>query len=215
MSRSELDRKAKEVLEAVWANDGKASTTDVKEYTGIEKNQIVHYRYQKLEDKGLIETEKVERDGTLPVTVATLTEKGHQNVEAVIETDKPPLTEQLDELREAFGQLQEEVYGEVGQVDELTDKMDRVEARINSLEGVEKKVDDLNRVVDTLAYLVATESHALTDRRQVYGIAEYAESKTNDYRESLAVTPTDMSDDWLRKGETHVPDHWDSMGGEQ
>ena len=51
----DLDAKALEVLESIYELGGEASTTEVKEYTGIEQNAIIHYRFDKLEEQGIVE----------------------------------------------------------------------------------------------------------------------------------------------------------------
>ena len=60
----DLDAKGFEVLESIYEQGGEASTTEVKEYTGIEKNAIIHYRFDKLEEQGLLRWEPGKFRGT-------------------------------------------------------------------------------------------------------------------------------------------------------
>ena len=77
----DLDAKGFEVLESIYELGGEASTTEVKEYTGIEKNAIIHYRFDKLEEQGIVEMGTGEVQGNrLPPKVAELTEAGGERI---------------------------------------------------------------------------------------------------------------------------------------
>ena len=88
---SDLDAKALEVLEAVYESGGEANTSEIKEYTGIQKNGIVHYRYEKLEEAGLIERKSGEAEGTkFATTVVSLTEEGEQEIRGYRSAESAP-----------------------------------------------------------------------------------------------------------------------------
>jgi DNA-binding PadR family transcriptional regulator len=152
-----LDRKAKLVLEAIYNLGGEANTSEIKEYTGIEKNGIVRYRYDKLEERGLIETRTVDEGGTLPITVARLTEKGEEDVGQIIDNGEPTLIERVDELRETVIDLRDTVETFDGRVDEIeSDERDVVGAKhaaeeaIDRVEDVETRVREVESDVDSI-----------------------------------------------------------------
>jgi len=97
---SDLDAKALEVLEAIYESGGEADTSEIKEYTGIQKNGIIHYRYEKLEDAGLIETRTGEPDGSkVPPTVAELTEAAQEKIDGgLFGEEEATIVERMDRI---------------------------------------------------------------------------------------------------------------------
>lgn len=178
--QSDLDEKSREVLEAIWANEEQATTTDIKEYTGIEASQVVIYRFEKLKKRGLIEVEQPDGyGGANPPKVAELTEKGQQNVETIIDAGKPPLSKQMDDTREAFSDLRDEVYSEIGEAKELTARVEDVEQRLDEIqqqldeerendealrrvESLEDEMDDLVLALGGLVRKTKDEDHGLS-----------------------------------------------------
>lgn len=79
----EIDTDAREILRAIDHNGGTATTTEIRRESGLE-NSSVRYRYGKLEDAGLVETQKdhdATPDGVAPMTVATITDKGRRKID--------------------------------------------------------------------------------------------------------------------------------------
>ena len=109
----DLDGKSIEVLEAVYENGGEATTSEIKEYTGIEKNAIIHYRMEKLEDLGLGETGHEEVGGNrLPLKTVALTEEGERQVQGgLFEEETPTVVERMDRLERQFGRVLDELQG--------------------------------------------------------------------------------------------------------
>jgi DNA-binding MarR family transcriptional regulator len=103
---SDLDSKAMEVLEAVYENGGEADTSEIKQYTGIEKNGVVHYRYDKLEEAGLIETRAGDPDGAkVPPTVVTLTEEAEAKVaDGLFAEQEQTMVERMDRVERQYRQ---------------------------------------------------------------------------------------------------------------
>lgn len=126
----ELDRKAIEVLQAIQQNGGEANTSEIRARTNL-KNNIIHYRYDKLEDLDLIETEPGDDDAGsgLPPTVARLTDQGVEELEEglVSGTALPPDT-----------------------IDDLTDRVDRLEARVDAVATVKDDMEDLDERIRVL-----------------------------------------------------------------
>jgi hypothetical protein len=153
---SDLDAKALEVLEAVYESGGEANTSEIKEYTGIRKNGIVHYRYEKLEDAGLIETKSGDSESTqFTTTVAVLTEEGEQEIRGGLLGDEgATMVERMERLERQYRQAQDALrevrrdferwrYDE--EADEEIDAValrDQVEAALEGRERIEAKLEE-------------------------------------------------------------------------
>ena len=104
---------------------------EIKEYTGIEKNGIVLYRLnEKLVPEGLVETRKVDHgDGSLGVTIASLTDRGTQVVGRILDDGEtgPSLAEEVQILRAEVEDLRETVQMYEGHLDAAEERLDAVE----------------------------------------------------------------------------------------
>lgn len=79
--KQDLDWKAIAILDELRENGNQANTTQLKHATGW-NSSVIHYRYDKLVDAGLITKRKGHTDtDRIPPTVATLTEEGEQAIE--------------------------------------------------------------------------------------------------------------------------------------
>lgn len=167
---SELDAKALEVLEAVYENGGEADTSEIKEYTGIKKNGIVHYRYEKLEDAGLIETRTGEPDGTkMPPTVAVITEKAEKEINGgLFGEEGATVVERMDRLERQYRQAVEalrevqrdferwrfdpETDEEIGAW-EIAERIEELEGMAEQIEDVHEEVGDIEEVHERVSQL--------------------------------------------------------------
>ncbi|WP_436346988.1 winged helix-turn-helix transcriptional regulator [Natronorubrum sp. FCH18a] len=80
---NQFDSDSREIIRAISHNNGRATTTEIRRETGLE-NSSVRYRYGKLENAGLIETQKdhdATLDGVAPMTVATITGKARRKID--------------------------------------------------------------------------------------------------------------------------------------
>ena len=151
MAQEDLDRKAKLVLEAVYELGGEADTSEVKEYTGIDSNGVVHYRYDKLEEVGLVETRTVNRGDTLDVTVAALTDRGHDRVGDILDNGEGlTVVEQLESLETIVQDLHNDVRRFEGRLDAVEDRLDEVNRRFESVEEVDALREDVEGVLSEL-----------------------------------------------------------------
>jgi len=151
MAQEDLDRKAKLVLEAVYELGGEADTSEVKDYTGIDSNGVVHYRYDKLEDVGLVETRTVDRGDVLDVTVATLTDRGHERVGDILDNGEgPTVVEQLAALESIVKDLHSDVQRFEGRLDAVEDRLDEVNSRFESAEEVDAVLEDADGLLSEL-----------------------------------------------------------------
>lgn len=151
----ELDRKSELVLEAIYELDGEANTSEIKDYTGIQKNGIISYRYDKLEDAGLIETRTVDTGDTLPITIAELTEQGHKEVGAILEDGEPTLAERVADLRQIVVETHTKVERFEGRLDavdvdqeDIEDVREQVISLRGDVEAVEDRMSDLEADLD-------------------------------------------------------------------
>lgn len=144
MAQEDLDRKAKLVLEAVYELGGEADTSEVKEYTGIDSNGVVHYRYDKLEEVGLIETRTVNRGDTLDVTLASLTDRGHDRVGDILENGEgPTVVEQVEELKTLVRDLHDDVRHFEGRLDAVEDRVGEANKTANKVNRRFEDAEDL------------------------------------------------------------------------
>lgn len=108
-----LDAKGMDVFEAIHEAGGRAETGEVKDITGIEKNAVVLYRFDKLEEMGLIESETGEATGDrIPPRVAVLTDKAREKIQSgLFAEEEPTVVERMDRLERQFVQVVDEVHG--------------------------------------------------------------------------------------------------------
>ena len=112
----DLDAKGLDVYEAIYEQGGEAETPDIKQYTGIEKNAIIHYRLDKMEEQGLVEIGTGEASGNrVPPRKATLTDKGRKLAEGGLWSDEEPT---------------------------ILDRLDRAERRMKVVEGAFQDLED-------------------------------------------------------------------------
>jgi chromosome segregation ATPase len=164
---SDLDAKALEVLEAVYECGGEADTSEIKEYTGIQKNGIIHYRYEKLEEAGLIETRTGEMEGTkMPATVAEVTEEAREQIEGgLFAEEEGTVVERMDRLERQQEHVLEEVKGmqrefknwrfdpetdEEIMAWELADRIEELDDLAEDIEDAEALVERLDEMEDTV-----------------------------------------------------------------
>lgn len=82
--RSRLDTKYADILRAIHKSGGSANTTEIKALTGIETNQIITQRMDRLSEWGLVEigyNQSKQAGNRLPTKVATLTGYGRSVVD--------------------------------------------------------------------------------------------------------------------------------------
>lgn len=132
-----LDEQAEQVLKAVWDNAGGATTSEIRKETGLERH-VIHYRYDKLEEAGLIElgeADSATRGRGLPPKVAELTDEGVAEIESGLLGD------------EVFDSgVSDEVSVSRSQFREFRDELQRVENQVQVLvdesRGVDEQGDD-------------------------------------------------------------------------
>ena len=139
-----LDREAKRFLRAVEYYGGTATTTEIRQRTGLSRSET-NYRFSRLDDLGLIsvgyaENGYGERD---PPKVAELTGTARAAIERgllgnIDIPDKDDTEDYIAELRE----LRETVEQIESRLDVLTDSFDRIETDLVDLEEFVFLVDE-------------------------------------------------------------------------
>lgn len=119
-----LDWKCHEILRAIAGNDGRATTSEISAFTGIENNDQILYRFRtKLKPAGLVEVTQPEYDGSaIRAKVATLTDAGREALDQLDEDgeETPQLSDRLDQLDARFTQIET-------RLDALSDHIQRIE----------------------------------------------------------------------------------------
>lgn len=149
MRVNELDmpRKDADVLREVVSQDSDRGVTagEVKENIGwADENYHVTYRYDNLEDAGLVETEQVPERGKsnqIAPRVAYPTEEGRNLAEALeFEPEERPVEERVERLekqvgtmRETYGEVKERIVKIEEQLEEYDGDLDDVAADVRAL----------------------------------------------------------------------------------
>jgi DNA repair exonuclease SbcCD ATPase subunit len=168
-----MDSKSKRIMEAIYHFGGEASAPEVKDYTGIEKDGVLHYRIdEKLEPEGYIETRKTDDpDRQFPVKLLSLTESGREAVGEILDSgDETPLAEQVDRLTQEVDRLRETVRNYEGQNEALLGKIDEIPEFDSRLSELEREIEDIHEV------------EARAD--QLFQEAREAKSASVEYRET-------------------------------
>jgi DNA-binding PadR family transcriptional regulator len=149
MVSHDLDRKSQRILEAIYNHGGDAQTSEIMEYTGIEKNGIVHYRInEKLEPQGLVESHKVE-DGDRPlgVKISSLTDAGNKVVGQIFEEGNgPTLMQEMEMLRSEVEDLRETVQLYEGHIDHLEDEIEAYEQQYGTIDEIREMLNEAKEI---------------------------------------------------------------------
>lgn len=150
-----LDWKAQEVLEAIVENGGEASTSEVKSYTGLERNEVIKYRFGKLSEAGLVETHQpASNNGRPSAKVARLTDDaeelldGDGGVDLGVDVGDDDLTidERMTRLEKQFNPIRDS-YGEVKK--RIADLEKTVEEYDGELDDIVEEIENVKRAMDT------------------------------------------------------------------
>lgn len=141
LSVSDFTAGDRDFLKAVANTDGSADTTTLRETSGLERKQV-HYRYDKLEEIGVIDVQRVGvgHDGSTSNT-AELSEYGRRLVDAGLcgEIDDPnrnleSLKQQVDSLKGRVEHLERSRRRRRNhrddRLDELAERIDRLEENV-------------------------------------------------------------------------------------
>lgn len=128
----ELDKRSREIMRVLDDDpNSRASTNEVRRKLGI-SNRAVNYRWEKLEDHGLVEIEYDDertRDGVAPMKIGALTEQGHRELEEGLAVTAEPkladtdarldhLENRLDDLEAAHTTIRRDLDGLIRYINE-------------------------------------------------------------------------------------------------
>lgn len=201
MASEDLDKKSKQILEAIWKAGGEAETPEIKSYSGLSRGQI-SYRVSDgvLEDEGLVESRLVGGDdGGSAVRLTSLTEKGDTVAGRVMdEKAGPSLEDQLKNIRADMDEMTDLFYQFDGRVDHVEERLDnindqideRVEealGRVEELERLEDLVEDAERAIEGYEEMVeqnrelVESAQDLQDANEVLEYVGLIERSSTDY----------------------------------
>lgn len=132
----DLDPKSIDVLRAIAERDGEATTSEIRDVTGLSNSQVA-YRREKLEEYGLISIGTGDPTGDrTPPKVHALTESARSHIEAgLFELYNAPVTSDVEQLSTQANHLRD-------RVDELSETMGSVETRVTRLEKLHAHLDE-------------------------------------------------------------------------
>ena len=150
----ELDWKAQDVLEALVDNGGEATTSEVKTYTGLERNEVIKYRFKKLSEAGLVETYQPEsRNGRPAAKVARITDAaeelldgdGEVDLEVGVADDELTIDERMERLEKQMKRVRD-TYGQVKQ--RIVELEDEVDSHDEDLDDLAESIEHVKNAVD-------------------------------------------------------------------
>ena len=144
------------MLRAIVECDGEATTSEIRDVTGLSNSQVA-YRRTKLEEFELIEVRSGEPTGSrTPPKVHVLTETARTHVDAgLFDLYSVPVTSDVEQLGTQFNHLRD-------RVDELTRAIERLEETVEAMQDdYERRIGTPGEVREatdgrTLAYALST-----------------------------------------------------------
>lgn len=118
----DLNLKARRILESIYNNGGEATSSEIKELTGIERSATVKYHAQQiLEDTGLVTSEKVETpEHPAKIYQYEITEEGENQIAHLFEDGEDiPIKHRMEDIENRFRETEEHVSELVGAVEEI------------------------------------------------------------------------------------------------
>ena len=171
------------MLRAISDCGGEATTTEIRDVTGLSNSQVA-YRRDKLTEYGLLEVRTGEPTGSrTPPKVHSLTESARSQIDAgLFELYTAPVTSDIEQLSTQYNHLRDRVDDLAETVADLEESLARVTAELSTLEGsiakTNAKLDE--RVGD------ADEIESAADGETVAGAIRSLESELADLREEVA-----------------------------
>ena len=161
-----LNERDREVLRLVANYEPSRASTIREAVHWADRNQDIHYRWQKLEEHGLIYLEE-QRDDTVPINpkVARITQDGHNELAEHLEEDAPrTVQERIERLEKQMSKMRE-TYGEVKQrIVRTEERINELEADVDGdLEALNSDIENLKRSIDDAPLMDASEMQFVDD----------------------------------------------------
>lgn len=185
----DLRQRDRRILEAIYNYGREANTTEIKEFTGIEKNGIIRHAIAgegKLADQGLVDWENRETaEHPNGIRVTSLTPAGVKVCERLYDDDdggNVPLTDEIEQLRRDVREYREDVDEFLTMASDAN--MDAEDARREAKRARENAVEARERL-DTLAEGVEEDVEEAIDTAKA---AEYVAEEAVDKAERALET---------------------------
>lgn len=172
-------------LEAVRTHRGEATTSDIRDFTGLNRNKV-NYRFDRLEDRGLIEVSRAkESTGSgVPPKVATLTAVGEQAIE---QQDDIRVEELPERVKDEFLIQYTAIEGIQKQIEQNSEKLKLIESTLDeapphsdSIFGqFVKHVEWMNRTVETVDGIKETQAELKEDVDELKSIVSDLEQRVS------------------------------------
>jgi predicted RNase H-like nuclease (RuvC/YqgF family) len=153
-----IDHMSREILKAVFVENGRADTSKIKDVTGFEDNGSIHYRYDKLEGSELLERVDTETQ----TTTVQLTEDGEvfceQNFTETVDEER--LDARIDEVEEFAQNVLERNKELESEVQELKEENEKLRSEIGEItanfnpDAVDELQEDVGETVNGLRNMV-------------------------------------------------------------
>lgn len=170
------------MLRAIDDCDGAATTTEIRDVTGLSNSQVA-YRRDKLVAYDLITTSTGEPTGSrTPPTVHELTETAHTHVDAgLFELYNPPVTADVEQLSTQYNHLRDRVDANEADLERIAETVEGLTARVDRLEQTLEGVSaELNDRVGTSSEVAAATDDSLAS------VVSELESELESVRDELA-----------------------------
>lgn len=134
---STIDSNSRDILRAIDRHDGRSTTTEIRRETGLD-NSSVRYRFRKLEELGLIETERdptATPEGVAPITIAKLTDDAREEIQKglIVESERQRAKIEPVDNAERLKELEEELKQLCDRVDLLQSNQNWIGPRVEEL----------------------------------------------------------------------------------
>ena len=169
------------MLRAIFQCDDEATTTEIRDITGLSNSQVA-YRREKLQEYGLIEVHTGEPTGSrTPPKSHSLTASAQSHIEAgLFDLYNPPVTSDVEELSTQVNHLRD-------RIDDLEETMDLLNERINKVNA------DLNTRIGNHAEVQET-----TDGENIASVVSELQSELAELQEDVFELEERKSDKLFR-----------------
>lgn len=152
----DMKLKTRRVLESVYNNGGEATTSEIKEQTGIDKSATIRYHAEdKLGEAGLVTTH-IEQTEEHPggIRVVEITEEGRERIAHLFDgTEDIPIKERMEDIESRFRETEEHVSELVGVISDIEEE---VEEHSEAAERALDIAEDTRDIFDVLRTDVMT-----------------------------------------------------------
>ncbi|WP_147464944.1 hypothetical protein [Halococcus sp. IIIV-5B] len=149
-SVTEFDWLTESILKELRSGEGEATTSDLRELTGVGKGTKINYRIDnKLEPQGFVETEQPDaKPGKIPPKKVVLTSRGEGLADQLLDagdSDDLSISAELDQLRASVNKLESTVES---QSETITNQTETIEAQEDEIQDLKQRYNELAQWVN-------------------------------------------------------------------